>query len=997
MTFCRDDKKNQILKYILNKETPEEAFEPDTEEQALLELIARKVKSGYYGANVSDALIEQFIAEYLTEHPIEAVEIANNLTTATTGKALDATQGKALKDLLDALSERIDNLPAGGGTGGGSGTSADVPVATTSTAGVVKPDGTSITITSDGTISAATASAEDVSNSVNAYMAEHPVSATVGTDSVGLNELNSEVFGSTYIVDQAKSYPGGELMLSDDDLIQTDDVVRVTGTIYVSENSVTAKPSLKLMNTLNNTTGEIKLVENIATGTTYEVDATATATRPYKYLNFSIKTSSTATLKAELRDIQLYVNGVKKNLTVYNNTLTPAETEKEFVATKSQVSSKAERDLSNVSKAVNLSKIDNDSQGNNFIIEKSSSYPSVIINMDKATQIGDTVSINGIFVADEVMANNNSKLIIELNKSGSNSRYALISEGKVGYNIFSETFTATTAGLNSIMMRISASAVNTIKGKLVGLSCYINGVKANFSIAEDASGIVMEDTLEIQPLATKKDLYELTETKVDKIVKKDFTLPWVDNLFVVSSKYNKKILPVFIDYLYNGNNDKILFDSDSDREYLYPRAYNPDKTQIYVNQKTLKFKSDTLNVADVNFNVVSLDEGMTNGDIRLLIIGDSVTAGAITSKQYWRFAAENFAKEDLIKNRTSNVMFLGSNNFGDDTITYKDKSKSIHTAACGISGTSLNWWLTNVTDGNGFTYEDTDGTVKFSINKWLERYRTHDDSGNKLTLGDGTGTLITSDNIDNVQCCTPNIVYINHTHNGGTIEEYEQIISIIRTELPDCKIIIGAGMPIVGSWHIDRYVGKDWADPQGILTGPNYGWSDSAVNRMNLFKYFTDKAKHTDWLFYMPQPVITPTVEGYEYEEVPIGTQTVKMVTNQSLPKEHPGTHTHAIWGYELYCLLKYIVNKDNAEVTTNEVTTTLSSTTESLSVGGTTTLTAATSSTKETAVFSSSDESVATVDSTGLVTAIGAGECYIYAKAPSGILPANCKITVTE
>ena len=242
MAFCRDYKKNQILKYILNKETPEEAFEPDTEEQALLELIARKVKSGYYGANVSDALIEQFITEYLTEHPIEAVEIANNLTTATTGKALDATQGKALKDLLDALSERIDNLPAGGGTGsdvdlseyakktdlhshsnkgvldklsdnngtlqyngsditGGSGSTADVPVATTSTAGKVKPDGTTITVTSDGTISAVTADSATITTAVNAYMTEHPVSSDVGDGSVTEVKLASDVKDSLYTID----------------------------------------------------------------------------------------------------------------------------------------------------------------------------------------------------------------------------------------------------------------------------------------------------------------------------------------------------------------------------------------------------------------------------------------------------------------------------------------------------------------------------------------------------------------------------------------------------------------------------------------------------------------------------------------------------------------------------------------------------------------------------------------------------------------------------
>lgn len=36
-----------------------------------------------------------------------AIELANNLTTATAGKALDATQGKALKDALDALTGRV--------------------------------------------------------------------------------------------------------------------------------------------------------------------------------------------------------------------------------------------------------------------------------------------------------------------------------------------------------------------------------------------------------------------------------------------------------------------------------------------------------------------------------------------------------------------------------------------------------------------------------------------------------------------------------------------------------------------------------------------------------------------------------------------------------------------------------------------------------------------------------------------------------------------------
>ena len=40
------------------------------------------------------------------------VQIANNLTTSSTGKALDAKQGKVLKGLVDDLTERVATLEA---------------------------------------------------------------------------------------------------------------------------------------------------------------------------------------------------------------------------------------------------------------------------------------------------------------------------------------------------------------------------------------------------------------------------------------------------------------------------------------------------------------------------------------------------------------------------------------------------------------------------------------------------------------------------------------------------------------------------------------------------------------------------------------------------------------------------------------------------------------------------------------------------------------------
>ena len=60
---------------------------------------------------------------------------------------------------------------------------------------------------------------------------------------------------------------------------------------------------------------------------------------------------------------------------------------------------------------------------------------------------------------------------------------------------------------------------------------------------------------------------------------------------------------------------------------------------------------------------------------------------------------------------------------------------------------------------------DKNGNIKFSINKWLERYRTHDENGNKLVLGNGTGSCITANNIDTYTVCEPTHVLLQFGHN----------------------------------------------------------------------------------------------------------------------------------------------------------------------------------------------------------------------------------------
>ena len=458
-------------------------------------------------------------------------------------------------------------------------------------------------------------------------------------------------------------------------------------------------------------------------------------------------------------------------------------------------------------------------------------------------------------------------------------------------------------------------------------------VKINDKVYYPKSLIYPETTLvEETPLVVDDNSIatkSFVEDLIEGIHKQDFELPFVNNIYTVKSSKNFFGVPIFLDYLYGKfkGTDRIIFDTDNDRRYVYPLRSLKDNKSMVNTKVNYKVKSETLNVPNVKFNHICIDESLNSDNIRLLIIGDSVTQGAITKQQYWSVCAEHFAKEDIIKNRDSKFMCLGSNNFRTTTVELNGKTKNVTAGACGVSSWSLNSWLTNVSDTtnydnpsglNGFTYVEN-GVTKFSILKWIERFRNYDDNGNKLELGNGTGTWINANNINKVKCCTPNVIYINSTHNGGTIEQHEEIINIINQELPNCKVIVGNPMPLLGTYYPDKYV-NEWVDDSMLRELPNYGGQGNYLSsRLESLKYYVKKEKEdtTNSFYFMPQIVITPTIEGYEYDIVDNGFKQMKKITTQSLPKEHPGTLTHKIWGYELYALLKYISGVDQG-VTNN-------------------------------------------------------------------------------
>ena len=565
-------------------------------------------------------------------------------------------------------------------------------------------------------------------------------------------------------------------------------------------------------------------------------------------------------------------------------------------------------------KTIHYNALNEDIVGNCFYIHKISAYPGIKFNLNLKINQGQRVQL--VYKAKIIEGNTGHHCTFNYGGSYSTLQCNATEIGKVQEVKSNVMEFSADKTITMVSIAKNSNNPNTTCHQYIYDPCVVvDGVRYPLTegmLKEDSDALTLQSIKEEVPiLATKKFVEDSINTALNGIEKREFVLPFVNNLYVVQGSKRKQSVPIFIDYLYNGNKDKILFENGEDRAYIREAILSPNSqsANILNTKETLKFKSETLNVSDVTFNKISIEEKTPNGKIRLLTIGDSVTAGAITEKQYWAVARELFALEDIDRKRNSDVMFLGSNNVRNTTINYNGVEKQVKSCACGISSWSLNHWLTN--SSSHFVY-DNNGTPTFSILKWIERYRTHLDDGTKLELGDSRlGTEITSSNIDNIQCCTPNIVYINSTHNGGTIEQHEQMIEIIQREIPGCKIIVGSPMPLTGTWHKEKYVGKDWLDDEGCITGPNYSWGGGyGTSRIESLNYYTQRERENadNTFYFMPQVVTMPTVESLEYDLVDCGVKMMKQPTKvNQLPKEHPSTLTHKIWGYELYALLKYI------------------------------------------------------------------------------------------
>lgn len=406
------------------------------------------------------------------------------------------------------------------------------------------------------------------------------------------------------------------------------------------------------------------------------------------------------------------------------------------------------------------------------------------------------------------------------------------------------------------------------------------------------------------------------------------TLTWPNVIWDATSLIGMKLSGLWMDYMYDGRSDVLEFSNVNGQSDVW----TPDVPE---SGKGIECTPITLDIHDHNgeqawkplsFNYVSVRNEVRPQPIRILIIGDSVTSGAITSEPYWSVAARCFMRDDAAHNRystestRSNVLFLGTYRDGGNAVqevndTFNSQALSTRIAVCAQSGSSLNNWLRNTRSGIDYGFYDG---AKFSIKRWLGLYRNYHDDGTPMSWGDeGLGSLITEENIHQKICATPNVVMIVHGHNGGSISEYETIIDEIRSEYPNMPIIVGAAMPLLGSWNKQLYRDRYDIGSPVINRGPQYTWGGNygtgrvkaAMNWINVEAgKNSSNGKRYENVWFFPMCVTTPTVEAVKTRgTISNGVREVKTFQSNGLPIEHPNYNAHFNWGVDLYGLLSWM------------------------------------------------------------------------------------------
>lgn len=395
---------------------------------------------------------------------------------------------------------------------------------------------------------------------------------------------------------------------------------------------------------------------------------------------------------------------------------------------------------------------------------------------------------------------------------------------------------------------------------------------------------------------------------------------------------------IYLDHFFNGFTeeknirfkngvDKVVFHSPitvTDSNEANPAVKWNNGVNILTQTKEIGIHGD--DIIDSNFTVThvsTLNSVTRNVTPRVLCIGDSITYAELAQinddnhSQNWAYhlmCKELFMKDNIDNGNSGyDIKFLGHYQ-KKRKMSYKDVEYDVVTYHEGIRGISLNAYL----NGNVSDFKDIT-TNKFSLNAWLSKYRTLDDNGNRLTLGDGTGTAITSSNINSIDVCTPTHVLIMLGANGGgTLDQYKELVNIIKTEYPN--MIIGIAIPdAAGTYFPSLHPNCDekmtiWNDTgsQGSRHNQQY-----KLVKMLQEEFCNDTYENQN-IYFVPFYFVQPTAESCSMRKVNLPDADIQLTHDNLFNASygwHASTHVNGIghinWGYQLYSWIKYTIAKN--------------------------------------------------------------------------------------
>jgi len=328
--------------------------------------------------------------------------------------------------------------------------------------------------------------------------------------------------------------------------------------------------------------------------------------------------------------------------------------------------------------------------------------------------------------------------------------------------------------------------------------------------------------------------------------------------------------------------------------------------------KTISISGNNVKKTERVIKVFSTKKSVgENKKVFLLVIGDSITWGegatiniigtSSDRKPYHSLGVELFMKDKIDNyNMGYDFVTIGTQQI-KSKFTYKNNNYDYVSNHNGVRGISMSQVL-----NGGIEALKDDLTNKFSVKALIDKYRTLSDDGVRLEVGSGTGTEITSENIDVINVCTPTHVLIALGTNGGyTKEQLQEMIDIIKDELPNT--IIGITIPDSAGTIFPTYYNCQsdmirWMSDDNI--GERHDLQSSVQEIINEFDSdeYRSQNIYTLPFFFTHNPLSFSTMPIY----TPNGEAQLQQFGWKSAV--HVSMKAHYDWAYQLYSWIKYTI-----------------------------------------------------------------------------------------